>query len=71
MAIGRTISYTLTIELFDVYAQAITLFEEEATAEVVEAMVFEALFSNVSPSTVYGLFPPEMTFEISGTNADK
>ena len=64
-----TISDTLIIGFFDVYAQALTPFEE--VVEVVVAMVFEALFSNVSPSTAFGLFLPEMTFDISGTNADK
>ena len=42
VAIGRTISDTLAIGFFDVYARALTLFEE--AAEVVEAMVFEAFF---------------------------
>ena len=68
VAIGRTISDTLGIGFFDVYARALTLFEE--AAEVVETRVFEALFLNVSPSTVFGLFLPEMAFEISGTNDD-
>ena len=68
VATGRTISDTLAIGFFDLCVRALTLFEE--AAEVVERMVFEALFFNVSPSTVFGLFLPEMTFEISGTNED-
>ena len=69
VAAGRTISETLALcFFFHVYARAITLFEE--AAEVVETMVFKALFFKVSPSTVFDLFLPEMAFLISGTNDD-
>ena len=48
VATGRTISDTLTIGFFDVCVRALTLFEE--AAEVVERMVFEALFSVFRPA---------------------
>ena len=50
----------LQLFFFDVYARAITRFEE--AAEVVGTVVFEALFLIVSPSTVFWSFPTRETF---------
>ena len=56
--------------VFYVYARALTHSEEVTAAEAVQAMVFEAVFFNASPRTVFALLLPEITFKISGTNVD-
>ena len=67
---SHKLRYSYTCFFFVVNARALFLLEEGTAAEVVETIVFEALFFNVSPSTDFGLFLPEMTFDISGTNSD-